>query len=149
MPCFLVGSFGVELQKDMLVRIFPVCAAIAALIYSSNLLAAYKCTGPDGKVTFTDQPCMKSESSEAIDIEAKKKRKSGYQSLPSSCSAREASREISIGMTEDEVYKTCRYPDDINRTRSADYEHEQWVYGEFPRTTYIYIENGVVTSMQD
>jgi len=52
-----------------------------------------------------------------------------------------------IGMTADEVLKsTWGEPNDVNRTITATTTHEQWVYGG---GCYIYLDNGIVTAIQD
>lgn len=50
-------------------------------------------------------------------------------------------------MTADEVLKsTWGEPNDVNRTITATTTHEQWVYGG---GCYIYLDNGIVTAIQD
>lgn len=52
----------------------------------------------------------------------------------------------SIGMTTDEIEESnWGKPSHINRTTTANGTSEQWVY---PNNKYIYLENGVVTSIQ-
>ncbi|AGK96763.1 zinc ribbon domain-containing protein [Clostridium pasteurianum] len=52
-----------------------------------------------------------------------------------------------IGMTADQVRKsTWGNPKSINRTTTAYGTSEQWVY---PNYRYIYLDNGIVTSIQD
>lgn len=55
---------------------------------------------------------------------------------------------ISIGMTEAMVRASWGDPNDINRTLRANYTREQWIYGYSDRK-YIYIENGILTTIQD
>lgn len=53
----------------------------------------------------------------------------------------------SIGMTADEVRNsTWGSPSKINATTTAKGTHEQWVYST---SRYIYLDNGIVTSIQD
>jgi hypothetical protein len=60
-----------------------------------------------------------------------------------------AARTVSIGMREDAVLCAFGPPDDVNRSvfeaGGSTHEHKQWVYGR----TYIYTENGRVSSWQD
>lgn len=49
------------------------------------------------------------------------------------------------GMTGDQVIASIGRPDRVNTTVVGDRREEQWVYGE---STYIYVEDGVVTSYQ-
>ena len=53
--------------------------------------------------------------------------------------------KIKIGMTKEMVEDSWGKPDDINRTVGSWGVHEQWVYG----STYLYFENGKLTSFQD
>ena len=56
-------------------------------------------------------------------------------------------KEPYIGMTEEEVLKsTWGAPIDKNRTRTKYGAHEQWIYGN---GRYIYLDDGIVTSIQD
>ena len=45
------------------------------------------------------------------------------------------------------VLRVWGQPDDINRTITAHGTHEQWVYRT--HDTYVYIDNGMVTALQD
>lgn len=51
-----------------------------------------------------------------------------------------------IGMTEEQVLESKGKPESNNRTRTAESESEQWVY---PNNYYVYLTEGVVTSIQD
>lgn len=52
-----------------------------------------------------------------------------------------------IGMTAEEVLQSSwGKPDEVNRTVTATVTHEQWVYSD---NKYIYLDNGVVTAIQD
>ena len=48
-------------------------------------------------------------------------------------------------MTKEMLYESWGMPNDINRTVGSWGVHEQCVY----TSAYVYIENGVVTSLQD
>jgi hypothetical protein len=52
---------------------------------------------------------------------------------------------VCIGMTYIELLYSIGYPDDINTTTTAAGTHQQWVYGN---KTYVYLDNGKVTSYQ-
>ncbi len=56
-----------------------------------------------------------------------------------------ANHEVAFGMTTAQVLESWGRPLDINRTRTATYTHEQWVY---PRAN-LYFDDGVLTSIQD
>jgi hypothetical protein len=55
--------------------------------------------------------------------------------------------EVWIGMTQDQLLVSRGLPTTINRTTTVGGVHEQWVYSW--TGTYIYLENGIVTSWQD
>lgn len=57
--------------------------------------------------------------------------------------------KIRLGMTKEEVVASWGKPRDINKTVGSWGVHEQWIYGEFPHSTYLYFENGILTSWQD
>ena len=54
-------------------------------------------------------------------------------------------KKIWLGMTSAMAVESWGRPEDINRSVGAWGTHEQWVYGD----TYLYFENGVLTSWQD
>jgi hypothetical protein len=53
--------------------------------------------------------------------------------------------KVAIGMTKEMVVDSWGNPEDINRTVGSWGVHEQWVYGH----TYLYFEDGKLTSFQD
>jgi regulator of replication initiation timing len=53
-------------------------------------------------------------------------------------------KKIWIGMTYEMARESWGKPQEINRTVTALINHEQWVYG----STYLYFENGILTSYQ-
>jgi len=53
---------------------------------------------------------------------------------------------VGIGMTREQVRASCwGKPEKINITTNVGGDHEQWVY---PGFQYVYLRNGVVTSIQ-
>ena len=54
-------------------------------------------------------------------------------------------KKVQIGMTAEQCRAAWGEPDDINRTVGSFGTHEQWVYG----SSYLYFEDGVMTSLQD
>ena len=54
-------------------------------------------------------------------------------------------KQVRIGMTTDMVRYAWGRPERVNRTVGSYGVHEQWVYGR----TYLYFEDGVMTSFQD
>lgn len=57
----------------------------------------------------------------------------------------EREKTVYIGDNQEKVLRVMGKPDRVNRTVTKNSIHEQWVYGR----TYIYLDNGVVTSWQD
>lgn len=58
-------------------------------------------------------------------------------------------RKIGVGMTNAEVIYSMGYPNDINTTNNSSGTYEQWVYGDpIYGATYVYVDNGIVTSYQ-
>lgn len=59
---------------------------------------------------------------------------------------------VRVGMTADNALEAWGQPDTINRTIFSSGTREQWVYGLHgaPGTQeYIYLDNGIVTAIQD
>jgi hypothetical protein len=54
-------------------------------------------------------------------------------------------REINLGMSQEALLCSWGEPDRRNRTVTVAGEHIQWIYGK----SYVYTENGIVTSYQD
>jgi hypothetical protein len=56
-----------------------------------------------------------------------------------------------IGMSAEECIQSCSYPLQINKTVTAKGVQEQWVYpaAEEGKQTYLYFENGILTTMQN
>ncbi len=57
--------------------------------------------------------------------------------------------KVSIGMTKEMAKAAVGRPDNINTTQGRTYVHEQWVYGDFPDATYLYFDNGILTTFQN
>ena len=58
---------------------------------------------------------------------------------------------VRLGMTAEQVLAAWGQPRDRNRTTSSHGTSEQWVYRSVnrPGAQYVYLENGVVTTLQD
>lgn len=54
--------------------------------------------------------------------------------------------KVWVGMSKDEAIESWGKPKDINTTITENMEREQWVYGE---GQYLYLENGIVTTIQN
>ena len=61
-----------------------------------------------------------------------------------------AHNKVAIGMSKDDVLKSWGEPDRINRTLRSSSTSEQWVYRSGrEKAQYVYIRDGVVSSIQD
>ncbi len=56
-------------------------------------------------------------------------------------------KAVILGMTKANVLKSWGKPSDINRSVSNYGVSEQWVYGSYG--TYLYFDDGILTSFQD
>lgn len=80
-------------------------------------------------------------------VEYEKSLNSRLSSTNSSFSSTPAISEPSIGMTANEVEQSSwGYPKDTNITTTAYGVSEQWVYSDY---RYIYLEDGIVTTIQE
>lgn len=57
-------------------------------------------------------------------------------------------QQVQIGMTHEQVRMSFGSPNKINETSGDWGTHEQWIYGEFPDSMYLYMENGRLASVQ-
>lgn len=61
-----------------------------------------------------------------------------------------ACRRFGMGMTAAQLRASLGAPNDVNRTVTRYGTHEQWIYGEpISGATYIYLEDGIITSWQN
>lgn len=58
--------------------------------------------------------------------------------------------QVMVGMTAEDVVRSWGRPEKINRTMTARVTREQWVYrrGGIGNDQYVYLENGVVVTLQ-
>ncbi len=135
---------------------FIVAALLAVLL--APAWAINKCKGPDGNIIYQDKPCV---GAEKINLSG------AGQADPNSPAANYWSREISrlkrtekvesavtestvfVGMSAADARRSWGNPTKINSSIGSYGKKEQWVYdrGNY-RSQYVYIENGVVTSVQ-
>lgn len=82
-----------------------------------------------------------------LDIAAKNKRKATLTRKYGASSAKLILQgKIRIGMTKNMCRDSWGEPDDINKSSGSWGVHEQWVYGT---SSYLYFENGILTSIQN
>ena len=133
-----------------------------------EVMAAYRCKGPDGSVVYQDTPCdansvqksvpgtnaSRSLSSQSTNL----KLTPGERELLRQRELREAEerRQLMEGMDEMAVRRVLGKPDKINRDVSSQRgTWDQWVYYEKDKrgkinysggTTYVYMRNGKLSS---
>lgn len=119
---------------------------IAALIAVTPAWAINKCT-TDGEVVFQDAPCAAGTGGQ---IEVRPASGAGSSSSQDAVFANAmATGKIMIGMSATHVQRAWGSPDKINVSTGSYGRHEQWVYRRGNSgDQYVYLENGVVTSVQ-
>lgn len=84
---------------------------------------------------------------ELLEIEKEEaKRKDAIANQPKHIQEEINSNKIKLGMTREQVLLSWGKPNKINRTVGKWGVKEQWCYGD---KTYLYFENGILTSFQD
>lgn len=108
------------------------------------VLAQFKCTAPDGTVSFQQQPCAPQARAERLALAS-----------PSPEDDRVAYRaaagrgDVLVGMTRAEVDLAMRGPPlKVNRSVVNGREHDQLVYRLRTGPAYLYLESGRLTSWQ-
>lgn len=125
--------------------------------FKKYIIDHYDLRDMDFKISYVN---IKIHSEKAANL-AKKKRAKEYKrfrmkkfnELKQKFRAKDAQRildqKVWIGMNQEQLILSWGEPDDKNRTVTKYGIREQWIYGEFPNVTYVYLEDGVVTSWQD
>jgi Domain of unknown function (DUF4124)/Protein of unknown function (DUF2845) len=113
-----------------------------ALTPASGFAQAYKCT-VDGQVVFQQIPCP---GGKKLDVATPPDPDSREARISSAI----AQRRVFIGMTEEEVVRSWGKPNKINRSVTSQNINEQWIYDRkrIGDGQYLYIENGVLKSIQ-
>lgn len=120
-----------------------IAAAALLTLAAAPAWAVNKCTGPDGAVVFQDAPCA--GKGETIKVTPA----SGSSNTPPHFSNALAQGKIMVGMTAEQVRRAWGAPSKINATLTGSGKSEQWVYeGARFRNQYVYLDNGVVRSIQ-
>lgn len=57
-------------------------------------------------------------------------------------------QSLMLGMTSDQVFLSWGLPTDINTNVGSWGTHEQWIYGNPPNSTYVYVQNDRLTGWQ-
>jgi hypothetical protein len=105
---------------------------------TAHAQSAYKCTGADGQAVYSQSPC--SAAAETIRLPQRKEPPSWWR-MPAEM--------IEPGMSADDVSALWGQPTTVNRTMTARGSREQWVYRLGRLSRFVYIENGIVTAVQD
>jgi hypothetical protein len=112
---------------------------------SQVAIAANKCTAADGSVSFQDSPCAVATKGEVVKLDYVQ----SSTEQDARISAAIAAGKVRTGMTAAEVKRSWGSPTKINTSIGSYGKHEQWVYErENYKNQYLYIQNGVLTSMQ-
>ena len=103
---------------------------------------AYRCT-VNGATVFQQSPC---EGGVKLAVPAPPDPNSRNGQVSQAI----ALRRVIIGMTAEEVVRSWGRPNKVNRSISAAGTNEQWIYerGDVARHQYLYIENGILRSIQ-
>lgn len=146
------------------------CFAVALLVATSAnwpALAATKCT-VNGKVVYQDTPCEGGASvnlsgagaadptspgtsylqREGRRIERQEKEQEAANLRAERVTIAIGQKKVMTGMTAEEVRRSWGEPTRINSSVGSYGRHEQWVYGSGGDTQYLYLDNGVLRSMQ-
>ena len=139
-------------------KLIPAAAAALLTLAVSPAWAINKCTGPDGAVVFQDAPCAgKGEALRIMGAGQPDPASQGAQYWQREAARTQrsaavqkaiAQREVAIGMAADEVVDSWGKPSKINKTLTARGTSEQWVYRRGHQAQYVYLENGVVRTIQ-
>lgn len=129
-------------------------ALLAAL--AGQAWAVNKCTMPDGKVVYQETPCE--GEGKKLDIlvappaePSSRIQKDVWHESKMRLKKQDAiaNKRIFVGMTADDVRASWGAPTKINATINTGGKSEQWVYDKgLAPSQYVYLTNGVVTSMQ-
>ena len=120
--------------------------ASLAFLSTSPAFAVQKCVDQDGKVSYQAQPCAPAaKSAESLKLAPVP----ATTPLDSNISAAIATQRVLIGMTSAQARRSWGEPTKINVSTGSYGTNEQWVYDRGGhRAQYVYVQNGVVTSIQ-
>ena len=120
-------------------------AALAALLLSTPAMAVNKCKDQYGRTIYQESPC----DAAAKQLEFKLQPVPETTAQDSAINSAIARGRVAIGMTAEQVIRSWGRPSKVNKTMTERSGNEQWIYnrGQF-RAQYVYIENGIVRSIQ-
>jgi hypothetical protein len=165
-------KFAVQLTGRREMKNKIVLALIAAWIsFPACSAGLFKCTGADGRIEYSQQPCSGPASQKTVDVPdsqeqamrrshnerldkalrmKKEYEESGQKERDEKARKEELAKayEPEVGMARAEAWKSSwGTPKKVNRTTTAYGVTEQWVYDCCGR--YVYISKGVVKSIQN
>lgn len=107
--------------------------------------AVNKCTDANGKVSYQAEPCSPASTGQQIKLQPVP------ETTPEDVLFNNAISQgkVMVGMSATQVRRAWGAPTKINSSVGSYGRHEQWVYdrGGY-RAQYIYVQNGVVSSIQ-
>lgn len=158
-------QFRKHARRALIVTVLCAAAAVAAVVPA---YAANKCV-VGGKVVYQDAPCEGGKQvnlsgagtadpgaqgssyyrREGARLAAQEKAEAAAKARGETMQNAIAKREVVVGMTDDEVRRSWGDPTRVNISVSSRGHTEQWVYDRGgSRAQYVYLDNGVVSSIQ-
>jgi hypothetical protein len=119
------------------------------LAWCTVAAAQFKCTQGDGSVTFQQTPCANGQATEKLRLPPPSQAEQAAAERPMAIRQALAARRAAIGMTEHELLQAMGEPDKINLAQYGANSDNQLIYYRDGRTLYVYVRNGIVTSMQN
>lgn len=138
-----------------------IAAAMAAA--TAPVWAQYKCTSPEGRVSYQERPCASQQRSQALDLRTLPPPSAGEASAAAADLAQRNAaldKRIAIrraidehrplvGMTAAELQQAMGAPNTVNASQVGATASDQHVYQRGTRTIYVYVQAGRVTAIQD
>jgi hypothetical protein len=121
---------------------------LAASLFSVPVHAQFKCTQPDGKVSFQQSPCAADSSSKKLEL--REQAMPGAAAVPASSNwAAIATGRPAVGMTAKELEGAMGLPNVANLAQQGSDTADLFVYYRGNRTILVYVRNGLVTSIEN
>lgn len=111
--------------------------------------AQFKCVHADGKVSFQQMPCAEGSKSNNLDIRPGSGSITGTTEAQKRNWAAIARGMPEVGMTLKDLEAAMGQPSKANLAQYGPNTHDQLIYYRSSRTIYVYLRNGVVTSVQN
>lgn len=121
-----------------------IVAFIVAAGACGPALAQYKCTGPDGKVAFQQQPCEKSEKTQPLELQ-----KPAPDDGRAHVRAALARGRFITGMNRRELDTVMGIRPEVSRSWVAGTEWTYLTYRYSDRVVYMSLRDGLLDSFTD